>query len=629
MAARFRQARLHLSRRPYWRPTAAAEAWRRPSTRVMMAVLVVFALVLTLVPSLVRPVSAEGGPGDMGDVPSTTPSSLGDLDLTSLQYGDPSENLDLIAPPEADGSGGAALGHDLPVPAGRAGVAPDLSLAYTSGDDSSWVGVGWDLTVGSISVDTTFGAPRYLGASESETYQLDGDRLFPNAIRSNLAARVGSIKSDFVRTTDTEREQIIRHGSTPSTYCWQVRDTEGNERWYGGEPDVNGACVRRADAVLTAPATGVPGGVSGDYFWGLAYTNDISGNTVRYLYDRRVAVPIGQATTAPIGVSLYLQRITYSGFRYDATIDQPAYEVTFLRDGAGDASRRDVLVDASAGQPVVTAELLRRVEVKYLTPGGTPRLVKGWDLDYTEGPFEKSLLTSVGRFGSDGVEVARHTFSWWDDVRKADGSYAGFGPVEQWGGGASGGANIAATSALGTAFRGGADGGAYLGFNPLIPSKLGSFGGSFNVAGGRTDEVSSLLDLNGDALPDKVFVGSDGNVYWRQNLRRPGASKLGNSWFAPQASLTGIDSLGQTTDIKVDLKFEAYPVVAIQVGGGFGFSLGDRYFADANGDGRVDFIAPGTAWWSCWANRPITAVLVSSPPKNTALAASLRRPKNS
>ncbi len=156
------------------------------------------------------------------------------------------------------------------------------------------------------------------------------------------------------------------------------------------------------------------------------------------------------------------------------------------------------------------------------------------------------------------------------------------------------GANIAATSALGTAFRGGADGGAYFGFNPLIPSKIGSFGGSFNVAGGRTDEVSSLLDLNGDGLPDKVSL-SGGTVYWQQNLRQPGAEKVGATWFAPPTPLTGIDSLGQTTDIKVDLKFEAYPVVAIQVGGGFGFSLGERYFADANGDGRVDFIAPGNA----------------------------------
>ena len=128
-------------------PGLRLEAWRSPSARVALAGLVVLTLVMTLLPTLVRPVSAAG-PGDMGDVPSTTPSSLGDLDLTSLQYGDPSEDVDLIAPPEADASGGASLGYDLPVPPGRAGLAPDLSLSYDSADDNGWAGVGWDLSSG-------------------------------------------------------------------------------------------------------------------------------------------------------------------------------------------------------------------------------------------------------------------------------------------------------------------------------------------------------------------------------------------------------------------------------------------------------------------------------------------------
>ena len=56
-----------------------------------------------------------------------------------------------------------------------------------------------------------------------------------------------------------------------------------------------------------------------------------------------------------------------------------------------------------------------------------------------------------------------------------------------------------------------------------------------------------------------------------------------------------LDTLGLSSDLKVHLHFEAYPVVAIQVGGGFAFSFGDRYFKDVNGDGRVDFVRPGDA----------------------------------
>ena len=62
--------------------------------------------------------------------------------------------------------------------------------------------------------------------------------------------------------------------------------------------------------------------------------------------------------------------------------------------------------------------------------------------------------------------------------------------------------DIAAESALGTSWRAGADGGSYIGFNPIIPSKIGSFGGSFNIAGGRSGEVSTMIDLNGDGTID-------------------------------------------------------------------------------------------------------------------------------
>ncbi len=595
-------------------PTTALAPGRTRSRRTSRrrAITVTFAVVASLVLSTLpggpglRIANAAGDLTSVSDVPSTTPANLGALDLTSLQYGDPTDGVDLVQPPEPDATGAASLGYDLVLPPGRGGVAPDLTLGYTSGDDTSWLGTGWDLSVGAISVDAAFGAPRYLATQESETYQLDGDRLFPNAIRSNLVARTGSVKANFVRTVDTAHEQIIRYGATPSTYCWQVRDTKGNERWYGGEPGAtSGTCTRHDDAVLTAPATGVDGGVAGDYYWGLAFTTDISGNTVRYSYEKITGVGFGQKAQANFGVSLYLSSIVYSGFRFDTAPDHPAYRVRFLRDAGVSpipAARRDVAVDASSGQPVVTRDLLRRVEVEYLSPqhyatGAVPTFVKGWNLGYTNGPFDKALLTSVGQVGADGVELAHHTFSWYDDVRDSAGRYAGFGATEQWGPGAPGNtANIAATSALGTSYRGGADGGAYIGFNPLIASKIGSLGGSFNIGGGQTNEESTLVDLDGDGLPDKVFLEGS-TVYYQRNLRRPGttdADKSAGSWFAPKQSLTGIDSLGRSSDLKIQLHFEAYPVVAIQVGGGFGFSFGDRYFADVNADGRVDFVKPGS-----------------------------------
>jgi hypothetical protein len=591
-------------------------AWRSEPRRRRSRNATVAGLVAVLIGGLLvvigtdSPAVSDPSTGLLDDVPSTTPSSLGELNLTKLQYGDPTEGLGLVQPPKAGADGAASLAHPLPVPPGRAGVEPDLALTYDSGAGSSWAGTGWDLSVGAVRVDTGFGAPRYLAGEESETYELDGDRLFPNAIRTTLQARKAGPRSDWVRQLEDDHDRIVRHGDTPSTYCWEVADTKGNRRWYGGAPGADGKCVRDNSAILTAKATGAPGGVDGDFHWALTYVQDISGNVMRFSYDKRTGVDIGQKAQSAFGVSLYLRAITYTGFRWTADApDRPAYRVRFLRDDdvSGDTPRLDVSVDASAGLPVVTRDLLRGVEVEHLsaehyTAGAAPQRVRGWRLEYENGPYDKSLLTRVGQYGTGGRESvhAWHSFSWFDEVRDPlTGKYNGFGDIEQWGNRTDTSlVNIAAESALGTSFRGGADGGAYIGFNPAIPSKIGSFGGSFNIAGGQTNEVSTLVDLDGDSLPDKVWVTGSGTVMYRPNLNRPGATsqlKYGNSWFGAAQTVTGIDSLGRSSDLRIDLHFEAYPAVAIQVGGGFGFSFGDRYFEDANGDGRVDFIKPGAA----------------------------------
>src|SRR5260221_594692 len=82
-------------------------------------------------------------------------------------------------------AGGAHLTYPVAIPQGR-GIAPDLQLAYDSGGGNSWTGIGWDLSVGDVSVDTTFGAPRFDRALETESYALDGERLVPNGLDGSL-----------------------------------------------------------------------------------------------------------------------------------------------------------------------------------------------------------------------------------------------------------------------------------------------------------------------------------------------------------------------------------------------------------------------------------------------------------
>ena len=51
--------------------------------------------------------------------------------------------------------------HPLSVPPGRGGIQLTLALTYSSAGDNGWIGQGWDLSVGSVTIDTRWGVPRY------------------------------------------------------------------------------------------------------------------------------------------------------------------------------------------------------------------------------------------------------------------------------------------------------------------------------------------------------------------------------------------------------------------------------------------------------------------------------------
>src|SRR5437868_631201 len=132
-----------------------------------------------------------------------TPAEIGDGSIDGLQFPDPTEGLALIEPPAASNDGGAHLSYPLLIPKGR-GIAPNLALEYDSGGGNGWVGQGWDLSVGEISVDTRWGAPRFDANRESETYLLDGAMLIPNSLTSTQSLRVHGDRQDYTRQVETQ-----------------------------------------------------------------------------------------------------------------------------------------------------------------------------------------------------------------------------------------------------------------------------------------------------------------------------------------------------------------------------------------------------------------------------------------
>ena len=77
----------------------------------------------------------------------------------------------------------------IEIPAGRQGIQPNLSLQYNSAGGNGWMGLGWDLSVPAITVETRWGVPLYSPYVESESYLMSGEQLTPQVQRSAFVSR--------------------------------------------------------------------------------------------------------------------------------------------------------------------------------------------------------------------------------------------------------------------------------------------------------------------------------------------------------------------------------------------------------------------------------------------------------
>ncbi|HEU4726667.1 MAG TPA: SpvB/TcaC N-terminal domain-containing protein, partial [Kofleriaceae bacterium] len=510
--------------------------------------------------------------------------------LSGIQAADPGAGIELIEPPTASSRGDAALGYAFDLPPGRGGLTPALALSYNSSRGNGWVGVGWDLPVSAITVDTRFGAARYDCEIETETYGLDGEQLTPIAHRGPDRKRSDEttvLGGETVKIFHTRVEggfrQIIRHGANTRSYWWEVIDKAGTRSFFGGTPESGGPL---AQATLRSSA--------GDIFeWALVEVRDLHNNAIRY--EHELATSVGFASGSVPGVTLYpaLIRYTFEGGAHSAP-----YEVAFLREG-----RPDAIIDGRGGFKHVTAERLRRVEVHF-----QGQLVRAWELAYSEGAFHKSLLESIQVFGASNTPFPgnTHRFEYFDEIREAptaDSAFKGFAAASSWN---VGGDHIQTLSIPGPAqgllpngeasVLGGSEGfsggfHAYIGFNPTSPSKQNSFGGKVGFKVSSSDARLTAIDINGDGLPDKVFQ-SGNTIGYRQNLSGPSGATRFSSSVLPVPGLTSLGGQGSTM---LAFGFEAYPSVAsVMFNVSETFTHEDSYFADVNGDGLPDFVTPGT-----------------------------------
>ncbi|MFJ6438442.1 SpvB/TcaC N-terminal domain-containing protein [Streptomyces sp. NPDC091416] len=513
--------------------------------------------------------TAAAAPGPDAGSAVTAPegpegTSFNPNQIKDIKTADPGAGVNLVQAPTANNQGDARLSYPIAVPKGRGGLQPELAVTYNSSGGNGWTGVGWDVVTPQITVDTRWGVARYDADEETESYLLNGEQLTPLAHRGALQPR--STDKVFHTRAEGRFERIVRHGDAPSDYWWEVTDKQGVRTVYGGEPN----------ATLADDAGNIA-------VWAAREVRDGHENLLRY---HHVTVTDGGTADAKVpGRALYPQRITWTG-RGDT---EGRYSVNFLRDrDRGEARRGDVQIDARYGFKRVTADLLRRVEVKL-----DDQLIRAYELNYRTGAFAKTLLRSVSQLGSDGNVFHTHLFDYFDDVRDQSGTYNAFDEAAAWSvPDDSLGLDIrqGGASALSSTTSASAGGHLYVGYNPSsVPAKSGSAGVKVGVNAGVTDGLLALQDVNGDNLPDKVFR-KNGKIWYRPNLSGPGGQpKFGDTAI----ELSGLPGISRERTLSGTAGIEAYAGVNGQLDYVSTTTTSDRYFTDVNADGIADLVNNG------------------------------------
>jgi len=516
----------------------------------------------------------------------TVPSSPQNTQFTPTSFkemepADPSKEIALIDPPVASDFGNAVLGYPLKVPAGRQGMEPQLSINYNSEGGNGWMGLGWNLLLPAVTIETRWGVPRYNHNTETETYVLNGEQLSPVAHRGIITTR--SAEKQFFPRVEKEFRKIIRHGSNPANYWWEVTDKKGMRFFYGGRPGTG-----------TEPSSVLTDGVGNIAQWALVEERDPDENFIRYHY-KKITDPGIPGGTVP-GYQLYIDFISYTGHDQQ----EGPYRIQFFTNrDLNEPERKDVQISARLGFKEVTADLLRKVEVRM-----EGNVIRSYELNYQEGAFFKTLLKDIIDFDAEGTEFYRHHFSYYNPLQQT-GSFQPFTSPVNWqspdddihgdfinpiqhfdddisaiGGNKSsgGGGGLTVTAGI---------------FDGLLFSKSNTAGASFGYAKLKNEGMLQLVDINGDGLPDKVFKKND-RLFFRANESGPD----GQLRFGPVRPVNGITDFDKgtasTTDGGIESNFGVYAGVQIS-------STRNEhtvYFADANGDMLIDIVKDGIVYFN-------------------------------
>ena len=357
---------------------------------------------------------------EMPETQAFVPTVMSDLEAVS-----PMEGLTMIQPPAANNNGTANLTYPLVIPAGRGGMQPNLALTYSSSGGNGWLGVGWDIPIPAITLDTRWGVPRYDTTYETEIYLLNGEQLvakdstggvFPLPHRTNnRTGRLPDGSQFFARTGDAH-DSIVRHGDSPKDYWWEVVDRNGITHYYGHYFDSSRnevpilSLVKDTNTIIVDSSNGsshfymitprdttllvsrhfpttIYDGNNNIAKWVLTESRDMYGNTIRYYYDRATVRNRGA-----VGKQLYIDSISYTG--YNET--DGYYTIVFCRTGN---NTPDIPISCNLGFKETSDQLLNNV---YLKCGDDIQTIWHFETENGDSTNYKNRLTSITKIDSVG-----------------------------------------------------------------------------------------------------------------------------------------------------------------------------------------------------------------------------------
>ena len=512
--------------------------------------------------------------------------------MNDIKAADPTAKINLITPPTANNRGSANLQYGFEMPPARNGMAPSLGIQYSSEGGSGWLGEGWNLSVPSITLDTRWGVPRYDTSKETETYLMSGSMLstMGDDGKMGVAHRGEKMnrKADrqFYTRQGGDFSRIIRKGDSPANYYWEVTDKQGVKYTYGGE-----------GAVLKGTITDL-GGNTREVIseWKLKRVEETHGDYIEYVYE---------TADEPVRGGLMAKAIYLKEIHAGNSGRQPHTVVAF-EDGKEKHLKTN---NARYGYLTSSNRLLEKVTVNFQ---GSE--LRSYAFAYREGAFHKDVLTGVRQLDDKGAEVSFQNFDYYDDVQ-SDKNYVPFkDKQERWN---THNDHLRADflnplqfvskafsdkpSALGGTTSFSLSGSFYAGVGPMDGDKWkgNTIGASYGYSLDKSNGVSTLVDINGDGLPDKVFR-KGGALYYRPQIP---TSPKGEVLYGDDARIVGVSSFSKITSSTHNGGAKAtvgYQLFTAEVGVDFSSTKTKttEYLSDINGDGLVDLVSGGKVYFN-------------------------------